>query len=129
MAMFCRDHAVKAAVPVIFLLALVPALLIAGRMASLLVALMASFIFAAFLFEPYGSVAIRSSADQIELVCFLLAAVGVVCFSPGAALSGGRDRVIRPSDRIEGWIAPVGYAVVLTAIVTMLLQMWTSMRY
>lgn len=62
--LLCRDHDVKPAVPVAFLLALVPVFLIAGRMASLLVAIIASLIFAAFLYEPYGSLAIHNGVED-----------------------------------------------------------------
>jgi len=73
MSMLGRGHAVGGAVPVIFLLAYVPTTLLAGRMASIVAAMVASFIFAAYL---------------------------------------------------EAWIAIVGYAVGLTAIVTLLINMW-----
>jgi K+-sensing histidine kinase KdpD len=132
MSALYRDHAVKAAVPVIFLLALVPAAHIAGRMASLVVTIVAGFIFAACLFEPYGSLAIRSAVDQLELLCVGFAAIGMVYFSPtprkssgDAALSSfsGNRGTIKTSD-LETWIAIVGYAVGLMAIVTLLLSMW-----
>jgi hypothetical protein len=132
MSMLSRDHAVKAAVPVTFLLALVPAAHIAGRKTSLVVAIVASFMFATCLFEPYGSLAIRSAVDRLELLCFGLAAIGMVYFSPiprrcsdPAALSSSSESggTIKTSD-LETWIAIVGYAVGLTAIVTLLLNMW-----
>ena len=65
MSILGRGHAVEGAVPVTFLLALVPVTFIAGRMSSLVVAMVASFIFAVCLFEPYGSLAIRSAMDQV----------------------------------------------------------------
>lgn len=132
MSMLCRGHAVKAAVPVTFLLALVPAAHIAGRMASLVVAIVASFIFAACLFEPYGSLAIHSAVDRLELLCFGLAAIGMVHFSPvprrcsgdaGFSTFSESRGTINTSD-LETWIAIVGYAVGLMAIVTLLLHMW-----
>jgi K+-sensing histidine kinase KdpD len=145
MCLLCRDHAVKAAVPVTFLLALIPAVLIGGRMASLAVAILSSFIFAVWLFEPYGSLAVHDAVDQLELVCFGVAAIGVVHFSPGPDRLAGdptlkRSSTLllpsfnklatwRASEPLETWIAVVGYAVVLTAIVTLLLNLWNSMRY
>jgi hypothetical protein len=129
---------VKAAVPVAFLLALAVVALIAGRKPSFVVAIVAGFIFAVYLFEPYGSLAIRSAVDRLELLVFALAATGVVYFSPGpkvltkAALLPstfeGRSTV-KSLDRLETWIAVVGYAVVLTAMVTLLLSALNSMRY
>lgn len=82
MSVLYRDYAVKAAVPLIFLIALVPVVHLCGRMASLVVAIIAGFIFAACLFEPYGSLAIRGAADRIEMLVFGVAALGVIHFSP-----------------------------------------------
>jgi hypothetical protein len=48
----------------------------------LLVAIIAGFIFAAFLFEPYGSLAIRSATDRLELFGFAILALAVIRFSP-----------------------------------------------
>ncbi len=82
MSVLYRDYAVKAAVPLIFLIALIPVAHLSGRLASLVVAINAGFIFAACLFEPYGSLAIRSAADRVEMLVFGVAALGVVHFSP-----------------------------------------------
>jgi K+-sensing histidine kinase KdpD len=82
MSVLYRDFAVKAAVPLIFLIVLIPVAQLSGRMASLAVATIAGFIFAACLFKPYGSLAIRSTADRIELLVFGVAALGVIHFSP-----------------------------------------------
>jgi K+-sensing histidine kinase KdpD len=132
MSMLCRGHAVGGAVPVIFLLALVPVTVIAGRMASLLAAIVASFIFAVFLFEPYGSLAIRSAVDRLELLCFGLAAIGMLYFSPstrrhstGSVFSPFSEgsATMETSD-LETWIAIVVNAVGLMAIISMLLYLW-----
>lgn len=141
MSMFCRGHAVGGAVPVAFLLALVTVTFIAGRMASLVVVLVASFIFAVCLFEPYGSLAIHSAVDRIELLCFVVAAIGMVRFSPNPegvakatprrdsghipflSFSGSRGS-IQTSESLQTWIAVVGYAVGLMAVITLLLYMW-----
>ncbi len=82
MSVLYRDYAVKAAVPLIFLIGLIPVVHLSGRMASLVVAIIAGFIFAACLFEPYGSLAIRGAADRIEMLVFAVAALGVIHFSP-----------------------------------------------
>jgi hypothetical protein len=136
LSILCRHHAVKAAVPVAFLLTLAVVALIAGRKPSFVVALVAGFIFAVYLFEPYGSLMIRSAADRLELLVFALAATGVVYFSPGpdvltkaASLPSTFAGRSKSSDRLETWIAVVGYAVVLTAMVTLLLNVLNSMRY
>ena len=138
LSILCRDHAVKAAVPVAFLLALAVVALIAGRKPSFVVAIAAGFIFAMYLFEPHGTLTIRNAVDRLELLVFALAATGVVYFSPGpevltnaASLSStfeGRN-TIKSLDRLETWIAVVGYAVVLTAMVTLLLSVLNAMRY
>ena len=78
-----RHFSGRAVVPLAFLLVLVGVALIAGRIAGLAAAMVASFIFAAYLFEPYGSLFIRSGVEQIELFCFTLAAAGVLAFFPG----------------------------------------------
>jgi K+-sensing histidine kinase KdpD len=124
LSMLSRDYAVRAAVPLTFLLTLVPVSLIAGRMTSVVVALVTSFIFAAYLFKPYGSLAISSVVERIELVCFGLAAIGVAYFSPGPEGLAKTTGTTKTSDLLETWIAIVGYAVVFTAIVTLLLHMW-----
>ena len=146
MSVLFRDFAAKAAVPVTFLLALVPVALIAGRMASLVAAIVASIIFALYLFEPYGRLAIDSPVDQIELLCFGVGSLGVALFSPSPqplAKKGTQDSsghapsysslqsrdTQKAAHQLETWIAAVGYAVVLTAIVTLLLYFWNSMRY
>jgi hypothetical protein len=146
MSVLFRDFAAKAAVPVTFLLALVPVALIAGRTASLVAAIVAGFIFAVYLFEPYGSLVVRSTVDQIELLCFGVGSLGVALFSPSPqplAKKGTQDSsghapsysslqsrdTQKAAHQLETWIAAVGYAVVLTAIVTLLLYFWNSMRY
>ena len=113
----------------IFLLALASVVLKAGRMAGLTVAIVVSFIFEVYLFEPYGSLAIRSAVDQIELSCFAAAAIGVVHFAPSSALFESRTGISKASERLENWFAIVGYAVIYTAIITLLLFLWDSMRY
>lgn len=140
MSVLFRNYAAKAAVPLIFLLTLVPVALISGRIVSLFVATVASFIFAVYLSEPYGSLAIHNAVDRIDLLCFGLASIGVALFSPTAEslaesasqesssrsslwpLEGGTS--LKASGLFENWIAIIGYAVVLMAIVTLLLYIW-----
>ena len=55
-----------------------------GRLASLLVAMVGGLVFAAFLFEPYGSLASGNAADRLVLMLFALSAVAVVCLSRSA---------------------------------------------
>ena len=98
MSVLYRDYAVKAAVPLIFLIALVPVVHLSGPMASVLVVIMEGFIFAACLFEPYGSLAIRGAADRIEMLVFGVAALGVIHFSPKV----GESRAFEP----RRWRAP-----------------------
>ena len=70
LSLFFRDAAAKRAVPAIFLLALVVVAYLFGRLASLLAAIAAVLIFAVFLFEPYGSLAVDKATDRVELLCF-----------------------------------------------------------
>jgi K+-sensing histidine kinase KdpD len=131
MSVLCRDYAVKAAVPVAFLLALVLAAHLAGRTASLVVAIAASLIFATYLFEPYGRLAIQSPVDRIDLLCFGLAAIALLRFAPsseGLAKSASGRATMKTSDPLATWIGVAGYAVILTALITLLLQMWSSER-
>jgi len=70
------------------------------------------------------------SADAI-----LFAPSGLVLFNAMAFWSRMRSLLnpgslaIQSFDRLETWIAVVGYAIVLNAMVTLLLSAWTSMRY
>lgn len=136
-----RHFSGRAVVPLAFLLVLVGVALIAGRIAGLAAAMVASFIFAAYLFEPYGSLFIRNGVEQIELLCFALAAAGVLAFFPGReslpmAGSGRIRRSASPEegaprihDPLETWIAVAGYAVVLATLATLLLYVWNTMRH
>src|SRR6516164_1622366 len=124
LCLLCRDHALKAAVPVTFLLGLAAVRLLGGRMTGFVVATAAGLIFATFLFEPYGTLAIHSGVDRAELLSFGLASFVVVYFSPGPVAFDNTDGITTPSDRLESWIAVAGYAVVFTALVTLLLQIW-----
>ena len=141
MSILCRNSAAKGAVPVAILLTLAPVAYLVGRRASLVVAIVACFVFAMCLFPPYGSLFIHSKVDGIELLCFGLAAVAVVHFSPGrdaqaktpaprhashAPLSSASESsdTLEVPNQLETWIAVVGYAVAFLAIVTILLYIW-----
>ena len=129
LSLLCRNNGLKPAVPVVFLFALIPSTYVSGRVASLAVATVAGFVFAVCLFEPYGSLALRYGVDRAELLCFALAAIGIILFSPnansGASGRGSLSSSFRPrAGQLESWIAVVGYAIVLTAMVTLLLNMW-----
>ena len=76
-----RDGAVKPAVPAIFFLLIISVAHFCGRLASLLAAIVGGLVFAAFLFEPYGSLAVYNSADRVILLWFALCAVVAVCLS------------------------------------------------
>jgi len=76
-----REGSVRPAALAIFLLLIISVGHFWGRLASLLVALSGGLVFAAFLFEPYGSLAVCNAADRIALLSFLLSAVAVVCLS------------------------------------------------
>lgn len=76
-----REGSVRPAAPAIFLLVIISVAHFSGRLASLLVAAVGGLIFAAFLFEPFGSFAVYSAADRIALLSFALASIAVACLS------------------------------------------------
>ena len=80
LSLFFRGAAAKRAVPAIFLLALVAVAYLFGRLASLLAAIAAVLIFAVFLFEPYGSLAVDKATDRVELRCFAAFALVMIYF-------------------------------------------------
>ena len=81
LSLFFRDGAVRPAVPTIFVLLIISVAHSCGRLAGLLVAIVGGLVFAAFLFEPYGSLAKPNAADRIVLFWFALCAIVVVCLS------------------------------------------------
>jgi K+-sensing histidine kinase KdpD len=81
LSFFLRGGSLKPAAPAIFLLLIISVGHFWGRLASLLVAMAGGLVFAAFLFEPYGSLAAGNAADRIVLMLFALSAVAVVCLS------------------------------------------------
>ena len=80
LSLFFRDAAATRAVPAIFLHALVAVAYLFGRLASLLAAIAAVLIFAVFLFEPYGSLAVDKATDRVELLCFAAFALVMIYF-------------------------------------------------
>jgi K+-sensing histidine kinase KdpD len=111
LAILGRDYEVKRAVPAIFVFVLVSIAQLAGRMASLLTALVGGLIFAVHLFEPYGNLAVGSAADRMILYCFALVALVLAYLFPQTKrnrqmLSG----VAALIERNELWIA-LGIAV------------------
>jgi K+-sensing histidine kinase KdpD len=81
LSLFFRDSAVKPAVPAIFVLVIISVAHFWGRLASLLVAVVGGFVFAAFLFEPYGSLAVTDAADRLVLFWFVVCAIVAVRLS------------------------------------------------
>jgi len=84
LSFFFRGGSLKPAVPAMFLLLIISVGHFWGRLASLLVAMVGGLVFAAFLFEPYGSLASGNAADRLVLMLFALSAVAVVCLSRSA---------------------------------------------
>jgi len=78
LSLFFRDSSVK---PAIFVLAIISVAHFCSRLASLLVAIVGSLVFAAFLFEPYGSFAVSNAADRLVLFWFALCSIVVACLS------------------------------------------------
>lgn len=121
LAIFFRDYPGKRAVPAIFVLVLVLIAHLAGRLASLLAALVGGLVFAVYLFEPYGHLAVASATDRIILSGFVLVALVLAYVSPYAKrnhqiLSGGAALI----ERNEHWIA-LGLALLalLTGLVVL----------
>ena len=81
LSFYFRESSVKPAAPAVFLLLIISVAHVWGRLAGLLVALVGGLVFAAFLFEPYGSFAVRNAADRIVLLLFALSAIAAVCLS------------------------------------------------
>ena len=109
--------------PAIFVVVLVLIAQLAGRMASLLTALVGGLIFAVHLFEPYGNLAVRSAADRMILYCFALVALVLAYLFPQAKrnqqMPSGVAALI---ERNELWIA-LGIAVLslLTGVLVLFL--------
>lgn len=81
LSFFFRDCVLKPAAPAIFLLVIILVAHFFGRLASLLVAVAGGLVFAAFLFEPYGSLALCNAADRIVLSLFALCSIVAVLLS------------------------------------------------
>jgi K+-sensing histidine kinase KdpD len=81
LSLYFRDGAVKPAVPAIFVLVIICVAHFCGRLVSLLVAIVGGLVFAAFLFEPYGSPAVHDAGDRLVLFWFALCAIVAVCLS------------------------------------------------
>jgi K+-sensing histidine kinase KdpD len=81
LSFFFRGGPLKPAAPAIFLLMIISVAHFWGRLASLFAAVVGGLVFAAFLFEPYGSLAVCNAADRIVLLLFALSAIAVVCLS------------------------------------------------
>jgi K+-sensing histidine kinase KdpD len=84
LSLFFRGGSLKPAAPAMFLLLIISVGHFWGRLVSLLVAMVGGLVFAAFLFEPYGTFAIGNAADRIVLMLFAVSAVAVVCLSSSA---------------------------------------------
>ena len=81
LSFFFRGGSVKPAAPAIFLLIIISVAHFWGRLAGLFVAVLGGLVFAAFLFEPYGSLAVGDAADRIVLLAFVLSAIAAACLS------------------------------------------------
>jgi K+-sensing histidine kinase KdpD len=81
LSFFFRGGSLKPATPAIFLLVVISVAHFWGRLASLFVAAVGGMMFATFLFEPYGSLAVCNAADRIVLLLFVLSAIAAVLLS------------------------------------------------
>jgi hypothetical protein len=81
LSLFFRDGPVKPAVPATFFLLIISLAHFCGRLASLLVAIADGLVFAPFLFEPSGSLAVCNAAGRLVLFWFALCGIAAVCLS------------------------------------------------
>ena len=81
LSFFFRGGSVKPVAPAIFLLIVISVAHFWGRLAGLFVAVLGGVVFAAFLFEPYESLAVGDAADRIVLLAFVLSAIAAACLS------------------------------------------------
>ena len=81
LSFYFRKSSVKPAAPAVFLLLIISVAHVWGRLASLFVAILGGLVFAAFLFEPHGSLVVINADDRIVLLLFALSAIAVVCLS------------------------------------------------
>jgi K+-sensing histidine kinase KdpD len=76
-----RGDPIGYAVPLMFLLVVIPIAQLWGALSGILAAIIAGMAFAVILFPPFGSVAVQGTMDRITLVAFELAAVGAAYLS------------------------------------------------
>ena len=76
-----RGDPIGYAVPLMFLLVVIPIAQLWGALSGILAAVIAGVAFAVMLFPPFGSLAVRDTVDRITLVAFELAAVGTAYLS------------------------------------------------
>jgi K+-sensing histidine kinase KdpD len=73
------------AVPVLFLLALIPIAELLGKTAGIFGSAAASFVFAVLLFPPLGSPAVQDVTDRVALISFQVIAIGVALLCQASA--------------------------------------------
>lgn len=110
-----REYPIKRAVPVVFALLLVSITHFFGRVAGLLSALVGGLTFAAFLFEPYGSLAVGSTTDRVTLFCFAIFALILVYVFPQPHQRENTASGTATFAQNEHWIA-VGIAILALLI-------------
>ena len=76
-----RGDPIRYAVPLMFLLVVIPIAHLWGTLSGILAAVIAGVAFAVMLFPPFGSLAVRDTVDRITLVAFDVVAVGAAYLS------------------------------------------------
>lgn len=81
MSVFLRGSPLGAALPFMFLLVVIPIAHVWGMVPGMLSGGAAGVVFAIILFPPFGSLSVQSGADQLNLVLYGIAALGVAFLS------------------------------------------------
>lgn len=76
-----REKPVADAVPLMFLLVIIPVTEYCGALPGILAALLVGGVFSIFLFPPFGSPMMHYRADWINLILFELVAAGIAYLS------------------------------------------------
>ena len=81
LSVFLRGDLMGYALPLMFLLVVISIAQVCGVLPAIVTAVIVGVAFAWVLFPPFDSLAVQDTVDQLILVAFELAAVGVACLS------------------------------------------------
>jgi K+-sensing histidine kinase KdpD len=80
-SLLLREKPIAAAVPLMFLLVIIPVTQYCGTLSGILTALVVGGVFSIFLFPPFGSPLMQYRADWINLILFEFIAAGIAYLS------------------------------------------------